>query len=326
MPLIKRRQAIAQTSALLWSAAVSTRAWSQGYPARPIRIIVAYPPGGSTDLVGRALAQRLAETTGQPVVVENKPGASGAIGTDFVVKAAPDGHTLLITTHLLVQTHTLQPALPYDPLRDLAPITNLLTSPVWLAVRSDTGITTLDEFVKRGKTKGHLAYASVGNGSMGHLYGNRLGQMFSLDLTHVPYKGAAPVVMAMMSGEVDAAFSDYSTMRPFVQSGKLRPLAVADVKRSPLTPDVPTFAELGFPGFEASSWLGLFAPARTPSEIVQKLNAEVSRILKEPAFASRFKDQGFDIGGKSPAAFSSQMSTEFTMWAALIKSAGIKAE
>ena len=323
---VNRRRAVAHASVAALAALTSLKAMSNSYPARTIRFVVAYPPGGSADLIARSLAQRLADVLGQPVIVENKVGASGAIGTDYVAKSPPDGYTLLITSHLLVQSHTLQPKLAYDPLRDLAPVTDLLRTPVWLAVRQAPDMPiSLPDLLRIGKSRA-IAVGISGYGSAGHLYGTRLGQLHDLKLTSVPYKGAAQVAMGLATGEIDAAFIDYSTVKSFVAAGKVRILAVADARRSRSTPDVPTFGEQGLSGFDARGWIGMFAPAKTPADIVDRVASEVTRIMKEPAFAAKFEEQGFEMGGISPVGFAAQLASEFELWAGLVKSAGLKAQ
>lgn len=287
-----------------------------------------HPAGGPGDSIARSVAQGLGETFKQSVIVENKPGASGMIGADAVAKATPDGYTLLITNQLLVQTPSLFGKVPYDALRDLTPVTDLISSPLWLAVNTaNTTAKTLKEFVgqARASPQGY-SYASVGTGSIGHLYGVRLNEAAGLNLMHVPYKGAAPVVMALLGGEVSVAFVDYATLKPYLASGKVRALAVSDSKRSRSTPEIPTFTELGYTGFESSSWIGLFATGKTSPEIVQKLNIEVVKILKQPAVVAKFHDQGFDLGGAPQAQFAAQVAADYDRWAVLIKKAGIKLE
>ncbi|MEO8856944.1 MAG: tripartite tricarboxylate transporter substrate binding protein [Burkholderiaceae bacterium] len=310
--------------ATLLAPATATRA--QEWPAKTIRIVVAYPAGGPSDAISRTIAQRLSEAWKQAVIVENKPGASGMIAADIVAKAAPDGYTLLVVNQLLVQTPSLYKSVPYQPLRDLTPITDLISSPLWLAVNSaNTKARTLKEFIDQTRAQGgNHYYASVGTGSIGHLYGFRLSEATGIPFTHVPYKGAAPVVMAILSGEVTASFVDYATLKPHLESGKVRALAVSDTKRTLSTPDVPTFTESGYKGFEASSWIGLFTTAKTPPEIVRKLNAEVARILKQPDVIAKFQDgQGFQMGGLPQAQWATQVADDYERWGVLIKKAGV---
>lgn len=328
MPLTRRR-AIAQASVLLGAGAIalpSVRAQA-AWPTRPIRIVGAFAPGGPSDSISRAVGQRLTEAWGQPIVVDPRPGASGIIGAEIVAKAPPDGYTLLVTNQLLVQAPSLYAKVPYDALRDFAPVTDFMAAPPLLAVNAEASaaIRTVADFIRVGKAAPNgFHYASVGNGSIGHLYGNQLGKATGVQMTHVPYKGAAPVVMALLAGEVQASFVDYATLKAHLASGKLRALAISDTKRSPLTPEVPTFTELGLAGFEAVSWIALFAPAKTPPEIVNKLAAEVGKAVKQPDIATKFQELGFEMGGKSPAQFGTQVAADLDRWAALIKAAGVK--
>ena len=324
---MKYRNILSYVACTLCALAPSGVTWAQAYPEKAIRIVVPYAAGGPADSISRTIAQKLSDTWKQSVIVDNKPGASGMIGADIVAKAAPDGYTLLVVNQLLVQTPSLYRSVPYDPLRGLTPVTDLISSPLWLAVNSaNTTAKTMKEFVDQAKAKpGDYNYASVGPGSIGHLYGFRLNEATGLSFTHVPYKGAAPVVMALLSGEVTTAFVDYATLKPHLESGKSRALAVSDTKRTLSTPEVPTFTESGYKGFEASSWIGLFVTAKTPPEIVQKLQAEVSRILKQPDVVVKFQDGlGFQMGGIPQAQWASQVAADFDRWGVLIKKTGIR--
>ena len=321
------RTLLGALTCLLGALLPAGNAQAQAYPSKTIRIVVPYAAGGPADSISRTIAQRLSEIWKQSVIVDNKPGASGMIGADIVAKAAPDGYTLLVINQLLVQTPSLYASVPYDPLRDLTPVTDLIASPLWLAVNTaHTQARTMKEFVDEVKAKpGNYNYASVGAGSIGHLYGFRLNEATGLNITHVPYKGAAPVVMALLGGEVTTAFVDYATLKPHLESGKVRALAVSDTRRVASTPDVPTFTESGYKGFEASSWIGLFVTARTPADIVQKLHAEVTKILKQPDVIAKFQDgQGFQMGGASQAQWTGTVAADFERWGGLIKKAGVR--
>ncbi|MEO7242354.1 MAG: tripartite tricarboxylate transporter substrate binding protein [Variovorax sp.] len=310
--------------ALFCALAPASTVLAQEWPAKTIRIVVAHPPGGPSDAISRTIAQRLSEAWKQPVIVDNKPGASGMIAADIVAKAPPDGYTLLVINQLLVQTPNLYKSVPYQPLRDLTPITDLISSPLWLAVNTaNTKARTMKEFVDQARAESGIFYASVGVGSIGHLYGFRLAEATGIPFTHVPYKGAAPVVVALMSGEVTASFVDYATLKPYLASGKLRVLAVSDTKRSASTPDVPTFTESGYNGFEASSWIGLFATAKTPADVVRKLNTEVGKILRQPDVVAKFQDgQSFQMGGLPQTQWAGQVADDYERWGVLIKKAG----
>jgi len=319
--LTQSRIALALCAAMFAGAGAA-----QSYPTKPIRMVVAFAPGGVGDLLARIVSQKMSEKYKQTVIVENRPGASGTIAADFVAKAAPDGYTILVTNQLVVQAAGLYTKLPYDPLRDLVPVTDLITSPLWFAVNAEkTSAKTLKEFIDQVKAKPNTAsYASVGLASIGHLYGVRLNEAAGIDLLHVPYKGSSPVVTALVSGEVTSAFSDFATMRPHIQAGKLRLLAISKPSRS--TPDVPTFASQGYSGFESYSWVGMLAPGKTPPAIVRELSAEVARILKLPDVAERLAQLGLDPGGMPQEQFTALVASDLERWTALMKRAGIKAE
>jgi tripartite-type tricarboxylate transporter receptor subunit TctC len=301
---------------------------AQDYPNKTIRIVVPFGAGGPSDLISRMLALKLADAMKQTVIVENKPGASGIVGADLVAKAAPDGHTLLVINQLLVQVSALYASVPFDPLRDFIPITDIFSSPLWLAVNtSKTSARTMREFVAQVKSqpKTH-SYASVGNGSIGSLYGYKLNEVAALDMVHVPYKGAGPVVQALLAGEVSASFVDYATLKAHIPGGKVRALAVSAPVRSVWTPDIPTFTEQGFPGFEAFSWVGVFVPAKTPPDVVQKLTAEITRALKHQDIATKLSDLALDPGAMPREQFAAMVNADHARWGAVIKASGMKLE
>ncbi|UUZ69742.1 tripartite tricarboxylate transporter substrate binding protein [Polaromonas sp. P2-4] len=249
-------------------------------------------------MVGRLFAQKLSEALKQPVIVDNKPGASSVIGSDMVAKAPPDGYTILLNVSLLVQTPSLYSKLPYDPLVDLTPVTDLSNSALWFAV-STTKVQerSLKEYVAQAKLRPHdYNYASIGNGSSSHLLGYALNDANGLSMMHVPYKGSAAATMALMTGEVSSVFMDFVTLQSQMASGKVRLLAVTGTRRSPLTPDVPTLAELGYPGFEASVWSALFVPSKTPHEIVSRLETEVRKISAQPDVVAKWRELGYEPG------------------------------
>lgn len=308
------------------AALAGSMALAQAYPSKPIKIIVPTAAGGGNDFIARVVARKLEEAMKQSVVVENKPGASGIIASDFVAKSAPDGYTILFNGPLLVQAAGLFSKLPYDPLRDFTPVTDVIRTPLWFAVNtSKVSAKTLKEFVEQAKaTPGEVSYSSVGSGSSHHLYGFALGEAAGLNLLHVPYKGGAPAMTALVGGEVFATFADFVSLRPYIISGKVRLLAVTGTQRHVLTPEVPTLAELGYKGFEAYGWGGLFVPSKTPPEIVQKLEAEVINLLKLPDVIAKFHDVGFELGGTPQAQFAAQVKTDYVRWTTLIKKAGVK--
>jgi len=322
-PVIRTLQALAAAAAL---ATASAPALAQSYPSKPVRIVVAFAPGGVGDFLARAVQQKLQEKYNQTFTVENRPGASGTLGADAVARAAPDGHTILVTNQLIVQAPSLFKQLSYDPLRDFVPVTDLGGAPIILAVNAaNTPSRTLAEFVDevRRKPRTH-SYASVGTASMGHLYGAQLNDLAGIDLMHVPYKGSAPVVMALVGGEVTSAFSDYATMKPHIESGKLRLLAVS--RPYAPTPNLPTFSALGYPGLEAYSWIGMFVPAKTPPAIVRQLADDVARISKLPEIQARLAPLGLDTGGMPQEQFAAMVAADRDIWATMIRKAGIKPE
>ena len=329
MTLTTRSTAIAQGLLALSGATLpSGFALAQDYPSKTIKLIVPFGPGGPSDLISRMLAIKLADAMKQPVIIENKPGASGIVGADLVAKAAPDGYTLLVINQLLVQVSALYAAVPFNPLRDFIPITDIFSSPLWLAVNTTkTSAKTMTEFVAQVKSqpKTH-SYASVGNGSIGSLYGYKLNEVASLDMVHVPYKGAGPVVQALLSGEVSATFVDYATLKAHIPSGKVRALAVSAPIRSVWTPDIPTFTEQGFPGFEAFSWVGIFVTAKTPPDVVSKLTTEIIKALKQPDMASRLSDLALDPGAMPRERFAAMVTADHARWEAVIKASGMRLE
>ncbi len=328
MSTTTRRAALALTLAALGATLPAGFAHAQAFPNKTIKIVVAFGTGGPGDAVARLLALRLSEALKQPVIVENKPGASGMIGAELVAKAAPDGYTMLVTNQLLVQAPAFYATVPFDSLRDLVPITDLFSSPLWLAVNtSRSSAKTLKEFTAQVKSQPRVHnYASVGTGSIGSLYGYKLNELAGLDMVHVPYKGAGANVMALLAGEVSASFVDYATLKAHVASGKLRPLAVSSATRSPWTPDLPTFTEQGFPGFESFSWVGIFVTGKTPPDVVQKLSAEMAKALKHPEMVAKLNDMALDQGGMPREQFAAMVAADHTRWGALIKASGMKLE
>ena len=308
------------------AALAPANAQTRSYPTRPVRLVVAFAAGGAGDFLARLVQQHLQERWGQAVVVENKPGASGTIAADLVAKAAADGHTLLVTNQLIVQAPNAIAKVPYDVMRDLTPIAELGGAPLILAVNAGvTQARTLPEFVNELRAKpGNHSYASVGVGSMGHLYGAQLNETAKLDLVHIPYKGSASVVTALVGGEVVTAFSDYATMKPHVDAGKIRLLAVS--KPDARTSQLPTFASHGYQGLDSYSWIGMFAPARTPSAAVQQIAADVNTVLRLPEVARRIAELGLDTGGSTQAQFAAMVTADFARWPAVMKNAGIKPE
>lgn len=305
---------------LFAAVALSSAALAQTYPSRPIHIIAPFPAGGGYDFLSRLLAQEMTKTFGQPVIVENKSGANGNIGTDAVAKSAPDGYTLLMGGNSPLALNVgLYPKLPYDPVRDFEPISRVATQPNLLAAHPKVPVKSLAELIQYAKANpGKLAYGSAGNGSPQHLAAELLKQMAGIDMVHVPYKGAAPNASALLAGEVALAFNIILLPLPHVQAGKLTGLAVASSKRSPLAPDIPTMAELGFP-IDIDTWYGLVAPAGTPKDIVRKLNAETVRIVNLPEIKERTRSQGIELASSTPEEFGAFHKAEIAKWTKAIR-------
>ena len=325
MKLGNRRTLLVQISIAACASLAGGLAWGQAFPKQPIKIIVPTSAGGGNDFIARTLAKKLEETPGWTMVVENKPGASGIIATDYVAKSAPDGYTLLFNGPLLVQVAGLYAKLPFDPLKDFTPLTDVIRTPLWFAVNpTRVSAKTLKEFSELAKSKTRDdSYASIGSGSSHHLYAFGLNEAANLNMIHVPYKGGAPATMALVGGEVSGLFIDYVSLKPYVADAKVRLLAVTGTKRSPLTPDVPTLSELGYTGFESYGWGGLFLPSKTPPEIVARLYAAVDKALQQPDVIAKFKDMGFEIGGTPQAQFATQVVGDHGRWTRLIKRAGV---
>ena len=313
--------------ASLWVAAgVALADWQ---PTRAIRIVVPFAPGGQPDIVARALAEPLSKALGQPVVVENRPGAGGNIAAEAVAKSAPDGHTLLMGTNgPLAVSPALYRNLPYDPLRDLAPVTLVGTSPNLIAVNPSVGVTTLKGLVDKAKSEpGKLNFSSVGKGSISQLSMELLNSVAGISTVHIPYNGGAPAVTALIAGDVQVLSLNPTALIPQVAAGKARILAQTSARRSPLIPDVPTVAESGYAGFEADVWMAVMAPARTPPEAIARLNAELVRIIRSTAMKeSLWNRQWIDPVGSTPEAATDVIRREGEKWARTVKTANIPVE
>ncbi len=301
---------------------------AQAYPNKPIRIMVPFPPGGSTDSMARNLAAELSKSLGQPVVVENKAGANGNIGSGEIAKAAPDGYSLLLSgvgTNAI--NHSLYPSMSYDSLRDFEHITLLAEGPNVLIVNPNFAAKSIPELVAMAKAQpGKLNYGSNGNGSSGRLAMEMLRQATGMDMVHVPYKGGGPSMLALLAGEVPMLFTNQDHALPQVKAGKARAIGVASLKRNPAYPDIPTIAEQGVPGFSAVSWFGLSAPAKTPPEIVKKLRDETVKILNQPEFKSRLESNGFVVVGSTPEQFHAFVKAENERWGKAVKASGATVE
>jgi tripartite-type tricarboxylate transporter receptor subunit TctC len=323
---MQRRQMIRTVAAA--AATLAVPAWAQAWPVRPIKLVVPFPPGSSPDIIGRLVAEPLAAALGQPVVVDNKPGAGGNLGTGVVAKAEPDGYTFLFTIQgPLVTAPLLSKSLSYDPARELAPVTLIATSPNLLVVDPKLGATTLAEFVRVAKAKkGELNYGSVGNGSAAHLAMELFKSRAGVDLVHVPYQGFPQVVNAILAGQVQAGFMVPGIAMGQVRAGKLRGLGVTTLGRSAALPEFPTLVEQGYPDFEAISWQAVLAPAKTPRPIVDRVAAELIRIVKSDEVRTKMLGQYFSAAGTAPQALASLMAGERERWAKVIKLAGVQPE
>ena len=301
-------------------------AWAQ-YPSHAIKLIVPFPPAGATDIVGRIVAHKLGERLGQSVVVENRPGAGGSLGSDLAAKSAPDGYTILIATS---STHSIGPVLqklPYDPIRDFAPITHVANVPNVLVVSPKLPAKTLKEFVALAKAQpGKLNYASSGIGTIVHLNGELFKMLAAVDIVHVPYKGTQLSIPDLASGNVAMLVDSLASALPNIKNGNVRPLALNAPKRSALLAEVPTFAEAGMPEFDLYTWFGMFAPAGTPREIVARLQREVVASLKAPDLLERFEAVGAEPVGSTPEQFVERIRSDAARWGEVIKTANVKAQ
>ncbi|MEY2772149.1 MAG: hypothetical protein RIQ38_2568 [Pseudomonadota bacterium] len=321
----RRRSLLLGAAGLLASSAV----WSQAatYPNRPIKMIVPFAPGGFTDVVARVVGQRLGQSLGQSIVIENKPGAGSTIGTAEVAKAAPDGYTLV----MISTTHTVSPAiyknLPYDSVKSFAPVTRLVDSAYVLLAHPKLPASNVRELIALAKAQpDKIHYASSGNGSSQHLMGGMFEAMAGVQMKHVPYRGSAGAANDLVAGVVETSFAGVPNALTHVPTGRLKALAVTTAKRIPQLPDVPTLAEAGVPGYEASVWLGLLAPANTPRDIVMKLNTEIAKVLAQPETRKALFDAGVDPSPSTPEELGAQIVREIDRWGQVVKSAGIKME
>ncbi|HTP62575.1 MAG TPA: tripartite tricarboxylate transporter substrate binding protein [Burkholderiales bacterium] len=309
-------------------AFIGSPAFPQGYPNRPIRLIVPWPPTGTVDILGRTLGQRLSENMAQPVVIENRAGANGVIGSEAAAKSPPDGYTLLVdnvTGHAI--NATLQAKMPFDSLRDFAHISLLASVPDGVVSLPSLPAKNIQELIALARAQpGKLAYASFGVGSSAHLAGELFKIMAGVDLLHVPYKGGAPAIADLLAGQVSIYIPVLPSVVPLVKSGRLRLLAVTGAKRSPAMPEVPTVAESGLPGFEASNWFGLMAPAGTPPDIVARLNAETAKALQAADLREKLNALGFDVQTGTPQELHALIKSETEKWARVIKTSGARAE
>ena len=296
---------------------------AQDYPTKPVRLIVSFAPGGPVDVVARLVGDKLTALIGQPVVVENRPSSSGNLGTQFVAKSAPDGYTVLATSSAFAVNVSLSPNAGYDP-NDFAPIMQAATQPNVIVVNSEFPAKSLAELLAKARTE-KLAYASPGIGTTPHLTGEHLFRALAkVDVTHVPFKGAGPAASAVVSGQPPVGSLAVTAPIPFIQAGRLRALAISSAARHPLLPDVPTFAELGYPEIEEYTWVGFFAPAGTPAPIVQKLNAAMNEALRMPDVRAKLESLTFEPIGGTPQQFTDYVRAEVAKWASVVKATGAK--
>jgi tripartite-type tricarboxylate transporter receptor subunit TctC len=306
--------------------ALSTAVAAQDYPTKPVRLVIPFPPGGSNDIVGRLVATQLGERLGKQVIVENRGGAGGVVGTEMVSKAAPDGYTLL----LISLAHAVNPwlyKLSYDPIKSFAPVATLGSGPNIVTIHPDLPVNSIKELVALAKQKpGELQYASAGVGSFQHLGGELFKLMAGVDIMHVPFKGGGPAMIDVMGGHTKILFSSLVQTTPHVRSGKLKALATGGAKRSPVFPDLPTVAEAGVPGYEAVNWWGIVAPAGTPGAVVDKLSKEIAAALKSPEVQKQFETEGAEIITMSSADFGKFIEAEITKWERVVKEGNIRPE
>jgi len=322
--------AVLRAFALLAAVSHAPAALADDYPSRPIRIVVPYPAGGGSDAMARLAAERLQANLKQTVLVDNKPGAASVIGADFVAKSPADGYTILFNIPSLVQAPLLQKSVPFDPVRDFVPVTSFVSAPVWFAVSTTrikaTDFAAFKEEAKSAQAGRGLEYGSWGNGTTNHLYGELLLKSMGLTAVHVPYKGSAPGTLALANGEIAFMMADYITLRPHVESGKLRILASTGAKRHRLTPDVPTLAELGYPGFESVGWGAFFAPAATPPDVVARLARAITAVTQETAVVEKMMSLGYEPGGKPQPEFAREVQADAERWKRTIQTVGFKSE
>ncbi len=307
-------------------AVVSGTAASQSFPTKSIRLVAPFAPGGALDLIARGVAQKMSDSVGQPVVVDNRAGAAGAIGSEFVAKAAPDGYTLLLGA---TTTHGINPVinskLPYDPVKDFSPVSLVATIPHVLVVNASMPVTTLQEFVKYAKSKPGLAYGSAGNGSPHHLAGALFSSLAGIDTVHVPYKGSAPALADLVGGQLQFMSVEVVAAEPYLKGGKIKALAIASNRRLAGNP-LHTFNEMGYPGFEVTAWYAIYAPAHTPPEVIAKLNAEVVKAVENPDLRDRLTQLGATPVGSSAAELAAYTRAELDRWARAVKVAKLKLE
>jgi tripartite-type tricarboxylate transporter receptor subunit TctC len=327
--MITRRKLMAASAGAVLAPAVLARAQTgaDGYPSRPVRMIVPFPPGGGTDAVGRIISPRLSEIWGQQMIIENRGGAGSNIGNELAARATPDGYTILFAAFPLGTNRFIYPTLAYDPVADFAPITLICTFPNVMVVPNTSPVKSVTEFIAYAKAnRGDITFGSSGIGTSLHLCGELFARMAGIEMTHVPYRGAGPAITDLIPGRLTLMFSTAASVMPHVRSGRLRALAVSSAKRFSAEADLPTVAEAGVPGFDVSSWYGLSAPAKTPPAIVSKLHADAVTVLREAPTRERMENLGLEVVGSSPQEFGAFLQAELAKWEPVIKAANIIAQ
>jgi len=320
--LTRRHLVVALAVALCGSSA-----FAQAWPSKPISLVVPFPPGGTTDVLARALSEKLTQSLGQTVIVENKPGAGATLGADYVVKSKPDGYTLLVGAVHHTIASSVYKKLPYDFQKDLAPITTIALVPNVLVVNASTPVKTVADLVKLAKAEpGKLTYGSNGNGTAQHLIGTQFQNLTGTEINHIPYKGSGPLASDLIGGQITMSFDTITPVLPHIKAGKLRPLAVTTAKRSSALPDVPTLEEAGLKGFNIGTWFGVLAPAATPKDIVARLNTEMVKVIQSPEFRKRMEEIGAEPIGNSADQMAQQIKGETEKFAKLVKDAKVTIE
>lgn len=303
------------------------QAGAQSYPGRPIRMVIPNPPGGTLDIVARLVAPKMTETTGQSVIVDNRPGADTNIGTEIVARAPADGYTVLLNTVPLVVNPSLSSKLPFDVVKDFAPVSLIVSVPFVLVVNNSVPAKSVKELIALAKSQpGKLNYASAGNGSNLHVAAELFKNLTGTNMHHVQYKGGGPALLAVLSGEVDLSYLNVAAVVPHIKAGKMRALGMTSTQRSPALPELPTIEESGVPGYEFTSWVGALVPAATPVKTVSALNELITRSVRSPDLSKRFADQGAEIIASSPAQFAAHLKAELARWAGVVKQSGMKAD
>ena len=307
--------------------AASGSALAQTYPSKPIRWIIPFPPGGAMDVMARALGPKMAESLGQPVITENRPGAGGIIGSEVVAKSPPDGHTILIVSVGQAVNASLYPKMPFDPIKDFEPVSLVAVVPNVLVLYPSVKANTIPELIALAKAQpGKLTYASAGNGTSIHLAGEMFASMAGVDIVHVPYKGSGPAVTDLLGGQVNLMFDSITSAKPHIQAGKLRALGVTSARRSQALPNVQTISEAGLKGYDVSPWFAVFVPAKTPKPVIDRLHGEITKALKLPDIQERFAAIGAEPVGSTPDQLATHLKRETDRWSAIIRDRNIKAD